>query len=41
MTTTDIITSEDGAQQLLSRSRRNIFFAMWALAMRCLRIHLA
>lgn len=37
MTTTDIVTSDRGTQQLLARSRRNMFFALWALAMRCLR----
>jgi len=37
MTTTDLITSDLGAQRLLSRSRMSVFFALWAVAMRCFR----
>jgi hypothetical protein len=37
MTTTDLITSDQGAQRILSRSRMNVFFALWAVAMRCFR----
>jgi hypothetical protein len=37
MTTTDLITCDMGAHRLLSRSRMGVFFAIWAVAMRCFR----
>ena len=37
MPTTDLIMCDRGAQRLLSRSRMNMFFAFWAVAMRCFR----
>ena len=37
MTTTDLIICDKGAQRLLSRSRMSVFFALWAVTMRCFR----
>ncbi len=33
----DLIASDDGARRIYARSRKNVLFAIWAVAMRCFR----
>jgi hypothetical protein len=35
--TTDLVTSDDGARRIYARSRMNVVFMLWAVAMRCFR----
>lgn len=33
----DLVSSDAGARRICAQSRKNLMFALWALAMRCFR----
>jgi hypothetical protein len=35
--TADLVSSDDGARRIYAKSRMNVVFMLWAVAMRCFR----
>jgi hypothetical protein len=33
----DLVSSDDGARRIYAKSRMNVVFMLWAVAMRCFR----